>query len=133
MKNFLYKNIDIKIVSIIIISLFVGYYIKCYTLGENKVNNTNFSKIYKRFDEEHNDILNACDNLYNVCEKHWKTEEEFYNKGIKLMPKGHQDTSTEWNNHRQEHIDSLNSIKEMKNKIIKHINEKDTEHFHWLS
>lgn len=133
MKNILYNNIDIKIVLVIIISFLIGYYSSSFTSGSIKLNNTNINKINKRIDDEHNDILNACDNLYNVCEKHWKTEDEIYNKGKKFMPKNHKDTSSEWNNHRQEHIDSLNSIKEMKNKIVKHINEKDTEHFHWLS
>ena len=118
MKNILYNNIDIKIVLVIIISFFIGYYSSSFTLGSIKLNNTNINKINKRIDDEHNDILNACDNLYNVCEKHWKTEDKMYNGGKLKMPPNHINVSKDWETHRQEHIKLLDGIKQMKQGII---------------
>ena len=124
-------KIDIQLVVIVIISFMIGFYMKdCF---HNNVNSSQYTKIHDELDNEHNDILNACDNLYNVCEKHWKTEDRYYEKGIKNMPKGHQNIESEWKGHRQEHVNNLNAIKQMKINIIKHINEQDTKHFHWLS
>jgi hemerythrin len=133
MKDFMDKNCNIKIILIVIISFLVGWYATKFfntTSGQNK---SLYTKIHNTFDKEHDDILNACDNLYNACEKHWKTEDEYYNKGIQNMPNGHQNIQSEWQEHIQEHSNTLNSIKQIKNAIVKHINEKDTKHFHWLS
>ena len=132
MKDFLSKNRDIKIILIVIISFLAGWYATNFfnTSGQNK---SLYTKIHNKLDKEHDDILNACDNLYNACEKHWKTEDEYYQKGIQRMPKGHQNIESEWQAHSQEHSNTLNSIKQMKNTIVQHINEKDTKHFHWLS
>ena len=132
MKDFMNKNRDIKIILIVIISFLAGWYATKFfnTSGQNK---SLYTKIHNTLDKEHDDILNACDNLYNACEKHWKTEDEYYNKGIQNMPNGHQNIQSEWQEHIQEHRNTLNSIKQIKNTIVKHINEKDTKHFHWLS
>ena len=133
MKTFMNKNRDIiKLIGIITVSFLVGFYVKNYFY--NKVQNgSQYAKICNELDNEHNDILNACDNFYNVCEKHWKTEDKLYEKGIKKMPEGHKNIESEWKIHRQEHFDTLNSIKQIKKNIINHINDKDTQHFHWLS
>jgi|TARA_Y100000310_G_scaffold26042_1_gene24878 hemerythrin len=132
MKTFMNKNIDIELFVIIIVSFLVGFYAKNYFF-KNGQNGSQYNKIHNKLDSEHEDILNACDNLYNVCEKHWNTEEKYYEKGIQNMPPAHKNIAGEWQVHRQEHINTLNGIKQMKNNIINHINQKDTRHFHWLS
>jgi len=131
MKNYF----NLKIIIIVVISILVGYLIRDRTENILKISSSkhNFDKIDKRLDSEHDQILDAVDKLYDACEKHWKTEDDMYEKGRKGMPKGHKDISKEWNEHRQDHIDVLQNIKNMKNSIIKHINEKDTRHFHWIN
>jgi hypothetical protein len=47
------------------------------------------------------------------------------------MPSNHRDTTQEWESHNKEHKDLLDKIKEMKNTISQHINEKDKKDFHW--
>ena len=146
MNSFMVRNCNFQIILIVIISFLVGWYATKFfnTSGQNKslytkIHNTSgqnkslYTKIHNTLDKEHDDILNACDNLYNACKKHWETEDEYYNKGIQSMPKGHQNIESEWQEHIQEHSNTLNSIKQLKNTIVRHINEKDTKHFHWLS
>ena len=92
---------------------------------------TKFVKINDILDKEHSEMFAALDKLYNLCDKHWKTEEKMYKQGIKQMPNGHPNIKKEWQEHSQEHKNLLKQIKEMKKNIIKHIKEKDERHFHW--
>ena len=41
------------------------------------------------------------------------------------------DILKEWGEHKKEHNDFLEKLKEMGRALIKHIEEKDTVHFHW--
>ena len=118
MKTFMNKSIDIELFVIIIVSFLVGFYAK-NSFFKNGQNRSLYTKIHNKFDSEHEDILNACDNLYNACEKHWDTEEKYYEKGIQNMPPAHKNITGEWQAHRQEHINTLNGIK---NTIIDIIN-----------
>ena len=88
-------------------------------------------EINRTLDREHREIFKNLDNLYNSCEKHWKTEERMYVQGLQKMPSNHRDTTQEWESHNKEHKDLLDKIKEMKNTISQHINEKDKKDFHW--
>ena len=96
-----------------------------------KNNKTKFTKINNILDKEHADIFTAIDKLYTLCEKHWRTEENMYRYGLKKIPKHHDNVTQLWKAHANEHIKLLNQIKKMKKEIVKHIEEKDAEHFHW--
>jgi hypothetical protein len=99
----------------------------------NSSKNTNFLKINKTLDKEHKEIFKAIDKLYDACDKHWRTEDKMYKKGVKLMPPGHNKMDNEWKEHVEDHKNLLKQIKEMKKNIIKHIKEKDGPHFHWTN
>ena len=92
---------------------------------------TSFRKINKKLDKEHNDIFKAIDKLYELCEKHWNTEEKMYKDGRKKMPKSHDNVTKIWKSHNNEHKIMLKQIADMKKNIIKHIQEQDAQHFHW--
>jgi predicted restriction endonuclease len=117
-------------VCIFIIMLGVLLFMAIYL--NKKQNPSDYIKIDKKINDEHNDILNACDTLYNVCEKHWKTEDEYYKRGLQKMPVGHKNVEKEWRLHEQEHMDTLSSIRTLKNNIINHINTMDKRDFHWV-
>ena len=119
---------------IVIVCVFIAFI--CGVLVRNCFckdiqNGSSFLKINDRFDKEHNDILNAFDNLYDKCEKHWKTENEYFKKGLKKLPKNHEDVIKKWKPHEQEHINLLETIKKAKNDVINHIQDKDGPDFHW--
>jgi len=88
-------------------------------------------EINRTLDREHREIFKNLDNLYNSCEKHWKTEERMYAQGLQKMPSNHKDITQDWESHNNEHKELLDKIKEMKNTISRHIDEKDEKHFHW--
>jgi len=90
-------------------------------------------EINRTLDREHRQIFKNLDTLYNNCEKHWKTEESLYKKGLQKMPANHADVTQGWESHSQEHQNLLEKIKEMKNTISQHISEKDTRDFHWAA
>mgnify|MGYP003964645675 FL=1 len=121
----------ILIVIVALISFVVGHYHGDKIISGSSSNHE-FTSINKEIDGEHGVIIDAVDRLYDACDKHWKTEDRLYEEGIKKMPKGHKDVSQIWKNHRQEHMDSLTGIKQLKEKLLNHINTKDTEVFHWL-
>ena len=131
------------IFSVGIIVLFVYVYIndnkeesktseKYDNCTQKKRNSHEFVKIHKTIDDEHFDIMDAIDNLYDVCENHWKTEDKFYKEGLSKMPPHHHDTSAGWAAHTKEHKSFLKSIKDMKGQVRNHIKKYDTRDFHWL-
>ena len=91
----------------------------------------NFTKINKKLDKEHKDIIQTIDKLYKLCDKHWKTEDALFKKGKSQIPNGHPNMKKEIKKHKQHHKNLLNEIKKMKEIIINHINEEDVSHFHW--
>ena len=93
--------------------------------------NTKFEKISPVLDDEHTDVFNAIDKLYEVCDKHWKTEQKMYKEGLKKMPSNHENVKIEWKEHAKDHKELLKNIKNMKKQLITHISEKDAIHFHW--
>jgi len=121
-----YFNILIFIIIIIIIY---------YNLSNNnmvlKIKKTDFVKINKKLDNEHDKIFDAIDKLYEICAQHWKTEDEMYKKGKKKMPKDHKNISVEWKEHVKEHNNLLKKIRDMKSEIVTHIKKQDVKHFHW--
>jgi len=120
---------------ILITSITVYIIIRTYPslLGKKSTSQrTKFNSINNVIDDEHNEIFNALDQLYEKADNHWKTEEKYYNQGSSEMPSDHKDINKEWEDHRKEHTLLLEKIKQMKLDIVKHINEKDTAHFHWL-
>jgi len=93
---------------------------------------TKFTSINEQLDKEHQDILDAVDNLYKACKTHWKTEKDMFKRGLKEMPHGHDNVKNVIKEHQEHHVCCLNKIATMKKDIIKHINTEDVEHFHWL-
>jgi len=93
---------------------------------------TDFQCISPVLDKEHTEIFKAIDKLYAVCEKHWHTEDALFKEGLSDLPKDHKRVKRLVNNHRKHHSDALKSIIEMKVNIMNHINEEDTQHFHWI-
>ncbi len=93
-------------------------------------------------------IVKSIKQLYKKCDKHWKTEEKYFKMGLKNMPPEHQEIEKKINKHRKKHIKMLDTIIKIRNKAtttnpiksimkvrnatIKHINDDDVEHFHWL-
>ena len=121
---------SLTVILCVFIAFICGFLIRnCF--DKNIQNSSSFLKINNRFDKEHNDILNAFDNLYDKCEKHWKTENEYFKMGLKKLPKNHVDVNNKWKLHEQEHITLLETIKETKNNVIKHIHDRDGPDFHW--
>ena len=96
-----------------------------------KIKKTNYVKINNKLDKEHEQIFSAIDKLYNTCSKHWKTEDDMYKKGKKLMPKGHPKVNPEWKKHVNQHKALLKKIRDMKAEITNHIEKYDAPHFHW--
>jgi hypothetical protein len=92
---------------------------------------TKFVKINKILDNEHDNMFKTIDTLYNICYRHWKTEEKMYKKGLAKLPDEHDNVKKLWKSHEQEHKNLLKQIKDMKKNIIKHIKERDSKHFHW--
>jgi hemerythrin len=109
----------IGIIVIIMITIYIWKYY-CYPVEINRT-----------LDKEHREIFKNLNKLYNSCEKHWKTEEIMYAQGVQKMPINHKDTTQDWESHNKNHKDLLDKIKEMKNTISQHINEKDKKDFHW--
>jgi hypothetical protein len=123
-------NYIIGIIIVIIVVTLIYLFIRAFLI--KKKNKTHYVKINGRIDNEHEDMLNAIDTLYDACDKHWKTEDEYYELGKKNMPPNHQDVSAEWEMHRQDHVNLLEQIRQMKENIITHIKTKDKKHFHFL-
>ena len=96
-----------------------------------KKNLNNFVQINSQLDEEHDNILNAIDNLYNLCKIHWNTEDKLFKKGLENIPQNHKDIKDNIETHIQHHNDLLNQISEMKKTIINHIEQEDAPQFHW--
>ncbi len=125
--------IIISVFVLIIIIFIIFIVIKCANRCSFS-NNEQYVKINKELDNEHSDIINACDNLYNICKKHWDTEDRLYNKGRQKMPKTHKNIESDWESHKLDHTHNLEKIKNLKAEIIKHINTKDQAHFsHWIN
>ena len=57
----------------IIVLLLVIYFL---SLNNNTMTSTKFVKINNKLDNEHNQIFKKLDELYDCCEKHWKTEKK---------------------------------------------------------
>lgn len=91
-----------------------------------------FKKLDVKLDSEHELILQKIDELYNVCEKHWKTENKYFKIGKKYIKSDHIDIKKEIDNHTNEHKQLLKDINTMKKRVIKHINGVDSKHFHWI-
>jgi hemerythrin len=93
---------------------------------------TKFTSINEQLDKEHQDILDAIDNLYKACKIHWKTEKDLFERGLREMPSGHDNIKKDIKEHQATHVCCLNKIATMKKDILKHINTEDAVHFHWL-
>ncbi len=95
----------------------------------------NFNKINPTLDKEHRQIIRDIQVLYTHCIQHFQTEENMFQTGFKKLPKDHtvnkQNLLKEWDEHKKEHNDFLEKLKEIGRTLIKHIEEKDTIHFHW--
>ena len=124
--NFIY----LIVIIVIVVGLLYVMYNKYFITNSNS---TEFEKINTQLDNEHTNILNTIDKLYGYCEKHWKTEDDLYEKGLKQMPKGHKDITIEWKEHQDTHVALLKNIQNMKQEIVEHINNVDSKHFHWCS
>ena len=86
----------------------------------------------KIIDNEHQDIVNAIDQLHNVCVKHWKTEDKYFDMGLSKLPPKHKDITSDIKQHTEQHKNFINKIEHMKIEIVNHINDYDKPHFHWL-
>jgi len=104
---------------------------KKYFNNSAKINLNKFVQINSQLDEEHDNILNAIDNLYNLCKIHWNTEDKLFKKGLENNPQNHKDIKDNIETHIQHHNDLLNQISEMKKTIINHIEQEDAPQFHW--
>ncbi len=93
---------------------------------------SSFTLFDPTMDEEHASMLEAVDTLYALAETHWKTEEDYYERGRRKMPVAHTNMQKEWESHREQHVAMLASIQRMKREMITHINDKDGRHFHWV-
>ena len=93
---------------------------------------TKFTLLSKQLNKEHQVILDTLDKLYKVCETHWTTENNLFNKGLKNLPSGHKTIKSQIRSHKHQHINLLNEIAIMKKNIINHIDTEDANHFHWL-
>jgi len=95
----------------------------------------NFNKINPILDKEHTQMIRDIQVLYTHCIQHFQTEEKIFQIGFKKLPKEHsvnkKDILKEWEEHKKEHNDFLEKLKEIGRALIKHIEEKDTVHFHW--
>lgn len=117
------------------------------------------NRINKELDNEHLKILQVIDKLiqspnkailwdelYRVSKDHWDTENEYFKYGNKHKPPNHTSLKPHIIEHIKEHHQVLNDIIAMKNcyqtasqvrqlkqRIIHHINTMDTGHFsHWV-
>ena len=111
------------------------YYIYIYYIPnmsrKNKLVKTHFTKINKKLDKEHTDILKAIDKLYLLCEKHWNTEDKLFKDGLKKMPLSHSKVNSDIKKHISHHNKLLNKVAQLKKDVIEHIEKEDVEHFHW--
>jgi hypothetical protein len=89
-------------------------------------------QIHSKIDSEHVEILEALNHLYDVCKKHWKTENTLFAKGIKKMSSRHENVKPDIQLHKKHHVECLNQIVDLKQQIVEHIYEEDVDHFHWL-
>ena len=132
-------NNFIKFGLIIIIIMFIINFFNNYNIVNNKLNtldNINYDKLpllnNKIIDNEHQDIVNAIDNLHNLFIKHWQTEDKFFKIGLNNLPNNHKNVKNDIQKHTQQHQNFINKIKQMKLEILKHITHYDIPHFHWL-
>ena len=86
----------------------------------------------KTIDNEHQDIVNAIDQLHNVCVKHWKTEDKYFDMGLSKLPPDHKDITSDIKQQTEQHKNFIDRIEHMKMEIVNHINDYDKPHFHWL-
>ena len=129
------KNYIIALLCLIILVL--GY---LYFKNNNNYSSPVLTKNYhdlptlgvKTIDNEHQDIVNAIDQLHNVCVKHWKTEDKYFDMGLSKLPPDHKDITSDIKQHTEQHKNFINKIEHMKMEIVNHINDYDKPHFHWL-
>ena len=83
-------------------------------------------------DKEHLEIDAAFEHLLKTVKKHWNTEDEVFEKGLKNLPPSHKYVNAAIQEHKQVHRDSVEKIEKLREAIHAHITEYDVPHFHWL-
>jgi len=87
---------------------------------------------YRKVNNEHEELLNNIQQLYEIARLHCKNEESLLDLRNKLKPDTHLNIDMIIDDHKQAHQKLLDKIKGLKDEVIHHIQVYDIIHLHKL-
>jgi len=89
-------------------------------------------QISEGLDTLHQNILDKFDSLYDSMTESWSSENDLFEQGKEKLCSDHSDVGPMQVAHQNVHTGLTNRLLDLKGEFVRHMENMDTKHFHWL-